>query len=111
MLFRFCCDESHEGRQGSECCTISGFFSNIPTWEEVEERWDEINHNYGVPRFHAQHLNRRDIEYEGWCNREHVLWIRRTDYHPVLRLKRTYRLLPTVRLIRFVATGLPRVQE
>jgi hypothetical protein len=67
MLFRFCCDESHEGRQGSECCTISGFFSNIPTWEKVEERWDEINHNYGVPRFHAQHLNRRDTEYEGWC--------------------------------------------
>jgi hypothetical protein len=67
MLFRFCCDESHEGRQGSECCTISGFFSNIPTWEEVEERWDEINRNYGVPRFHAQHLNRRDTEYEGWC--------------------------------------------
>jgi hypothetical protein len=43
MLFRFCCDESHEGKQGSECYTISGFFSNCPTWEEVEERWQGIN--------------------------------------------------------------------
>jgi hypothetical protein len=67
VIFRFCCDESHEGKQGSECYTVSGFFSNLPTWDEVEDRWDEINRNYGVPRFHAQHLNRRDIEYDGWC--------------------------------------------
>ena len=70
MLFRFCCDESHEGKQGSECYTISGFSSNCPTWEEVEERWQGINRSYAVPRFHAQHLNRRDTEYDGWSKRK-----------------------------------------
>lgn len=66
MLFRFCCDESHEGNQGSECCTISGFFSDLPTWKEVERRWAGINGNYGVQRFHVQPLNRRGGEYSGW---------------------------------------------
>lgn len=66
MLFRFCCDESHEGRQCSECCTISGFFSDHLTWKEVEERFAEINHRYHVQRFHAQPLNRRSGEYTGW---------------------------------------------
>lgn len=67
MVFRFCCDESHEGVQDPNTYTISGFFSDQPTWEDVEERWHEINCSYGVPRFHAQHLNRRSEEYEGWC--------------------------------------------
>lgn len=66
MVFRFCCDESHEGVDEPNTYTISGFFSDQPTWEEVEERWQEINCSYGVPRFHAQHLNRRSVEYEGW---------------------------------------------
>jgi hypothetical protein len=66
MIFRFCCDESHEGRQCSECCTLSGFFSDHPTWKEVEERFAEINHRYHVQRFHAQPLNRRSGEYSGW---------------------------------------------
>ncbi len=67
MFFQFCCDESHEGVQESNTYTISGFFSNQSTWEEVEEHWHEINCSYGVRRFHAQHLNRLEGEYEGWC--------------------------------------------
>ena len=66
-VFTFYCDESHEGVQEPNTYTVSGFFSDQPTWEEVENRWYDINGDYGVPRFHAQHLNRRSEEYEGWC--------------------------------------------
>jgi hypothetical protein len=74
MLFRFCCDESHEGKQSSECCTISGFFSDLPTWKEVENCWAEINRSYGVQRFHAQPLNRRDGEYTGWSKEKAIAY-------------------------------------
>jgi hypothetical protein len=68
VFFRFCSDESYNGpKDDPNTFTTSGFFSDQPTWEEVENRWNEINQKYGVPRFHAQHLNRRDNEYDGWC--------------------------------------------
>lgn len=68
VFFRFCSDESYNGpKDDPNTFTTSGFFSDQPTWEEVESRWDEINRKYNVPRFHAQHLNRRDNEYDGWC--------------------------------------------
>jgi hypothetical protein len=69
VFFRFCSDESYNGAKDIDpnSFATSGFFSNQETWEEVENRWNEINQKYGVPRFHAQHLNRRDNEYDGWC--------------------------------------------
>jgi hypothetical protein len=59
VLFRFYCDESYDGKANDpDYFTISGFFSDQPTWEEVEEDWTSINVRYGVSAFHATHLNR-----------------------------------------------------
>lgn len=68
VLFRFYCDESYDGNaKNPTYFTVSGFFSDQPTWEEVEEEWDEVNRRYGVKGFHATKLNGRIGEYEGWC--------------------------------------------
>ncbi len=67
MLFRFYCDESHNGIPDSPTTlTISGFFSDLKSWEEVELQWTAINNEYGVSRFHAVDLNGQHGEYEGW---------------------------------------------
>lgn len=68
MLFRFYCDESYDGNADSpDCFTVSGFFSDQPTWEEVEDEWEAVNHHYGVSEFHATELNGRTDRYKGWC--------------------------------------------
>lgn len=68
MFFRFYCDESYDGKAfDPDFFTISGFFSDQPTWEEVEEDWQVINLRYGVSAFHATELNGRTGEYEDWC--------------------------------------------
>jgi len=67
MLFRFYCDESYDGNpKEPNTLAISGFFSDQPTWDEVEKDWDVINHRYGVSRFHASALNGATKEYAGW---------------------------------------------
>lgn len=68
MFFRFYCDESYDGKAlNPDFFTISGFFSDQPTWEEVEEEWSATNKKYGVTQFHATKLNGRSGEYDGWC--------------------------------------------
>jgi hypothetical protein len=68
MLFRFYCDESYDGKAlNPDYFTISGFFSDQPSWEEVENDWSAVNLRYGVSAFHATELNRRKGRYEGWC--------------------------------------------
>lgn len=68
LLFRFYCDESYDGKASNpDYFTMSGFFADQPTWEEVEEEWDAINRRYGILEFHATKLNRRVGQYEGWC--------------------------------------------
>lgn len=67
MEFRFCCDESYDGNPTNpKTLTISGFFSDLLTWKEVEESWNHINARYGVPRFHAAALNHGKEQYLGW---------------------------------------------
>ena len=51
------CDESYDGNEPPNVLTISGFFSDQPTWNEIEKDWNAINCNFGVSRYHAQHLN------------------------------------------------------
>ena len=75
MLFRFYCDESYDGdSEYPNTLTISGFFSDQPTWEEVEEQWEDINRQYGVSAFHATDLNSGWGEYRKWCRRKRVCY-------------------------------------
>jgi hypothetical protein len=68
VLFRFYCDESYDGKaHDPDYFTVSGFFSDQPTWEEVEDEWRDVNLRYGVSGFHATELNSRLGEYLGWC--------------------------------------------
>jgi hypothetical protein len=68
VVFRFYCDESYDGNANEpDYFTISGFFSDQPTWEDVEGEWIDTNLRYGVSGFHATDLNRYDGEYQGWC--------------------------------------------
>jgi hypothetical protein len=70
VFFRFYCDESYDGKaQNPDYFTISGFFSDQPTWEEVEREWSAINQVYGVKGgFHGTELNGRGpkTRYAGW---------------------------------------------
>ncbi len=67
MLFRFYCDESYDGKAyNPEYFTISGFFADHPTWEEIERGWNAINLGYSVPYFHASELNGRNGIYADW---------------------------------------------
>jgi hypothetical protein len=70
VLFRFYCDESYDGKSNDpDFFTMSGFFSDQPTWEEVEGEWFAVNQHYGVQRgFHATELNGRGpkTRYAGW---------------------------------------------
>ncbi len=70
MLFRFYCDESYDGNaENPKYFAISGFFSDHPTWEEVEREWVAINESEGVRGgYHATELNGRGpkTRYAGW---------------------------------------------
>ena len=66
MKFIFYCDESYDGSEPPHFFTISGILSNYQTWKELEPAWNEINSDFGVSRFHAQPLNRKEGEYSGW---------------------------------------------
>jgi len=71
VLFRFYCDESYDGNpQNPNILTISGFFSDQPTWDKVEKNWNEINHRYGVSCFHATDLNCLKKEYNKWSRKK-----------------------------------------
>jgi hypothetical protein len=71
VIFRFYCDESYDGKAlNPDYFTISGFFSDQTTWEEIENDWNGINSAYGVEDgFHASELNGRGKKsrYAGWC--------------------------------------------
>ncbi|HUL00281.1 MAG TPA: DUF3800 domain-containing protein [Nitrospirota bacterium] len=67
MLFHFYCDESYDGNaRKPNIFTISGFFSDQSTWTKIDKNWNEINHRYGVSRFHATELNGAKGEYSKW---------------------------------------------
>lgn len=70
LLFHFYCDESYDNDAGNpKYFSISGFFSDQPTWEEVERDWRAINEAEGLLcGFHATELNGRGpkTRYAGW---------------------------------------------
>lgn len=71
MIFRFYCDESYDGNaKEPNILAISGFFSDEPTWKEVEKNWKEINNHYGISCFHATDLNGARKEYKGWSKQK-----------------------------------------
>ena len=75
MLFSFYCDESYDGNpQNPNVLTISGFFSDQLTWNEVANNWNEINQRYGISCFHATALNCADGEYIGWDKHKRVCY-------------------------------------
>ncbi|MHB8486488.1 MAG: hypothetical protein ACYDCM_12295 [Candidatus Acidiferrales bacterium] len=75
LIFEFHCDISYDGNPGSNTkgkphdprtYVFGGFFASVTTWINVERKWNKINADYGVIRFHAAHLNCKTYEYEGW---------------------------------------------
>jgi hypothetical protein len=73
MLFRFYCDESYDGNSlRPDALTISGFFSDVATWAEIESQWNNVNTRYSVDCFHATALNHGKEEYEGWPKEKRV---------------------------------------
>lgn len=73
MQFRFYCDESFDGNPSRpDTLTISGYFADQITWEQVEKQWSEVNARYGVSRFHAAALNHAKEEYLGWSKDKRV---------------------------------------
>ncbi len=67
VLFKFLCDESYESKQREpRTYVVAGYFSDDITWGIINQEWSRINGKYGVPRFHASHLNAKTYEYEGW---------------------------------------------
>jgi hypothetical protein len=73
VLFRFYCDESYDGNVKSpNVFTISGFFSDQRTWNEVEREWSEVNGRFGVACFHATELNCGTGQYSEWSRQTRV---------------------------------------
>jgi len=75
MLLRFYCDESYDGsppenvpsgNHEPRTYVIAGIIATEPVWENVESRWQTVNEEFEVSRFHASHLNGKTYEYEGW---------------------------------------------
>lgn len=79
MMFRLYCDESYDGsppgnaRRGKKdpafeprTFVVAGLIADQRIWERIERGWRTVNQNYGVPRYHASHLNCRTHEYNGW---------------------------------------------
>jgi hypothetical protein len=84
MIFRFCCDESHDStNQPSrkddppfepKSYIVGGFFGDKETWRRVESRWKRRNELEGVPRYHAAHLNGGYWEFDGWTKRRRLTY-------------------------------------
>jgi hypothetical protein len=87
MLFKFYCDESYDGCPPGRAkrnralppyeprtFVVAGFFSGENTWSDIEARWNAVNDEYHVPRFHAAHLNGKTEEYEGWDDERKIAY-------------------------------------
>lgn len=77
LIFTFHCDISFDGSpEGNvkgkphepSTYVFAGFFAADTIWGAIEKSWDKTNREYGVPRFHAAHLNSKTYEYDGWDN-------------------------------------------
>src|ERR1700677_1384212 len=73
--WRFYCDLSYDGsppgnakggKHQPTTYVIGGIFARPEQWDRLVEGWGEVNNEFGVPRFHAAHLNARKHEYDGW---------------------------------------------
>jgi len=69
VLFKFFSDESYDSQTPEpRTYIVAGYFSSDAIWQNVEKRWAPLNSEYGVPRFHASHLNAKTYEYDGWAD-------------------------------------------
>lgn len=48
---------------------VAGILTTTDKWKSIVDGWSATNLEFGVPRFHAAHLNGRTYEYEGWTPR------------------------------------------
>jgi hypothetical protein len=53
---------------------FGGFFSSPITWGIIEKKWDAINKEYSVLRFHGAHLNSKTYEYQGWDDSKKIAY-------------------------------------
>jgi hypothetical protein len=83
LIFEFHCDLSYDGNPEGNAkgkphepntYVFGGFFSSAITWGIIEKKWDVINKEYDVPRFHAAHLNSKTYEYEGWDDAQKIAY-------------------------------------
>jgi hypothetical protein len=82
MIFRFCCDESHDStnekkKQGEKpfepkSYVVGGFMSDEDSWRKIEFKWKRKNELEGLARYHAAHLNAGTWEYDGWTKSRRV---------------------------------------
>ena len=89
MVFRFYCDLSYDGSPNSDVrppsgtkheprtYVVGGFFSSQSVWDIVECQWVGVNEAFGVPRYHAAHLNAKTYEYAGWDDAEKLCYSKR----------------------------------
>ncbi len=76
VLLKFYCDESYDGNPpGNQrgkgihvpsIYTVGGFLAGADIWRSLENGWKGVNEKWGVPRYHAAHLNGATYEYDGW---------------------------------------------
>ena len=85
MIFRFYCDVSFDGssqaktkgqRHLPRTLVVAGITAHEDIWKALEGAWARTNASFGVPRFHASHLNSRTYEYQGWDNAQKLLYSR-----------------------------------
>lgn len=60
--------------QSPNVFTISGFFSDQLSWDEVESQWSEVNRRFAVSAFHATELNRGSGRYREWSKETRVAY-------------------------------------
>ncbi len=85
MIFRFYCDLSYDGssRERIKGTThhphtyvVAGITGHEDVWNALEPIWALVNNHYGVPRFHAAHLNGKTHEYQGWDDNRKIEYSR-----------------------------------
>jgi hypothetical protein len=86
VVFKFYCDLSYDGspdkngrlpsgtRHSPRTYVVGGFFSSQSIWNIVEAQWETVNSVFGVPRYHAAHLNAKTHEYDGWDDAKKLLY-------------------------------------
>lgn len=54
------------GKRSPRTFVVGAVLDRPDKWDSIQSSWQAVNDQFGVPRFHAAHLNGRTYEYEGW---------------------------------------------